>query len=114
MQLRDFLLREPHRDRHVASDLDGLKETLQSRGLKDTFVLVEPIILASGRKHGVPDEDILHAYRNPLRIIDQPDVTVLIGPAIDGNLLEVGLIEAEDFNGLFVIHAMPARNKYLR
>lgn len=76
---------------------------------------MEPIILASGRKHGVPDEDILHAYRNPVRIIEQPEgVTLVVGPARDASLLEVGLVEAEDVDGLFVIHAMPARDKYLR
>jgi hypothetical protein len=39
---------------------------------------------------------------------------MFIGPASDCGRLEVGLVEAEDFDGLFVIHAMPARTKYLR
>lgn len=39
---------------------------------------------------------------------------MFVGPARDGSLLEVGIVEAEDFDGLFVIHAMPARTKYLR
>jgi hypothetical protein len=76
---------------------------------------VEPIILGSARRHGIPDDDMLHAYRNPIRIIDQPDdVTMFIGPARDGSLSEVGIAEPEDFDGLVIIHAMRARPKYLR
>jgi hypothetical protein len=26
---------------------------------------VDPVILASARRHGIDDEDMLHAYRNP-------------------------------------------------
>jgi len=30
----------------------------------------EPIIAVSARKHGVTDEDMLHAYRNPIRLFE--------------------------------------------
>jgi len=30
----------------------------------------DPIIAPSALKHGVGEEDILHAYRNPLRVWD--------------------------------------------
>jgi hypothetical protein len=28
---------------------------------------VDPVILDSARKHGIADEDILHAYQHPIR-----------------------------------------------
>ena len=34
---------------------------------------VEPIIADSARKHGVSDEDILHAYANPMRVFELND-----------------------------------------
>jgi hypothetical protein len=42
------------------------------------------------RKHGVSDADILHAVRNSMRWVEvDDDLTMLIGAAIDGALLEV-------------------------
>ncbi len=32
---------------------------------------MDPVIVASARKHGVSDTDMLHAYRNPVRAADQ-------------------------------------------
>jgi hypothetical protein len=32
------------------------------------LVAVDPVILKSARKHGVHDDDILHADRNPTRV----------------------------------------------
>ncbi len=40
---------------------------------------VDPVILDSARKHGVEDEDMLHAYRNPIRVFDLGDLVMLIG-----------------------------------
>ena len=31
---------------------------------------VDPVILASARKHGITDEEMLHAYRNPIRVFE--------------------------------------------
>ncbi len=75
---------------------------------------VDPVIFASARRHGVVDEDILHAYRNPIRWIDlhEDEITMLIGPDHTGRLLEIGVATGEGIE--FVIHAMPARDKYLR
>ncbi len=73
---------------------------------------VDPVVLASARKHGVHDDDILHAYRHPTRVFDLDDLTMLIGAATDGQLLEVGVV---DDGGIeFVLHAMTARDKFLR
>jgi len=40
----------------------------------------DPIIAESARKHGVGDEDILHAYANPIRVFDLDEgFTMVIG-----------------------------------
>jgi hypothetical protein len=72
---------------------------------------VDPVILGSARKHGLTDEDILHAYWNPMRVFDLDDLTMLIGAARTGALLEIGVARAEGID--FVVHAMPARPKFL-
>jgi len=70
------------------------------------------VILDSAHKHGIEDEDVLHAYRNPIRVFDPGDVVMLIGADQNGRLLEIGVAEAEGV--AFVVHAMPARSKFLR
>ena len=40
---------------------------------------MDPVILTSARKHGVSDNDMLHAYRNPTRALDLDDLIMLIG-----------------------------------
>ena len=72
---------------------------------------MDPVILASARKHGVRDDDILHAYRNPIRVFDLDDLTMLIGPDQSARLLEIGVAHAEFID--FVVHAMPARPRFL-
>jgi hypothetical protein len=63
-------------------------------------------------KHGVPEEDIWHAVRNALRKVTMDDdLAMLIGPARDGSLLEVGVLDI-DGDDPVVIHAMPLRSKF--
>jgi hypothetical protein len=71
-------------------------------------------IEASARKHGVHDDDMLHALRNYWRTFatDNPSLTVFVGPHRNGEPLELVVIEDED--GEAIIHAMPARTKYLK
>jgi hypothetical protein len=66
------------------------------------------------RKHGVSDEDMHHAILNHWRAFetDDPAVTMYIGPAMNAEPLEVGVVDDED--GTAVIHAMPARPKFLQ
>ncbi|MHB2023549.1 MAG: hypothetical protein ACYCO3_09510 [Mycobacteriales bacterium] len=46
------------------------------------------------RNHGVADDDIQHAVRNAMRRRDLGEnLTMLIGPASDGALLEVGVLD---------------------
>ncbi|MGA9597020.1 MAG: hypothetical protein WBV06_12730 [Acidimicrobiia bacterium] len=73
---------------------------------------MDPVILASARKHGVTDNDMLHAYRNPIRIFDLDDLVMLVGADENGKPLEVGVATAEGVE--FIVHAMPARPKFSR
>ncbi|MFT4036375.1 MAG: hypothetical protein QM679_12450 [Patulibacter sp.] len=70
-------------------------------------------IAQPARKHGVPDEDILHAVRHRIaQWREDEDFTMLTGPARDGALLEIGLLGIHG-DGPVVIHSMPARPNYL-
>ncbi len=71
-------------------------------------------IEASARKHGVPDDDMLHALRHHWRAFetDDPVVTMFIGPDQSGAPIEIGIVADED--GTAVIHAMAARPKFLK
>lgn len=71
-----------------------------------------PVIAPSALRHGVSEETIVHAFNNPIRAEDiEEGLTMLIGPDSAGNLYEI-CVAASDV-GPVVIHAMPARPKYL-
>jgi hypothetical protein len=74
----------------------------------------DPVVLASARKHGVSDDDILHAFRNPLLAKQEDDgLTMIVGPKCDGGLIEVGVSVNDGYT--VVVHAMdPARRRFLR
>jgi hypothetical protein len=70
----------------------------------------------SARKHGVADDDILHAINHVLAVEDagdDPDRWLLLGPDTAGNLLEVVVMTTIESTQL-AIHAMPMREKYRR
>jgi hypothetical protein len=70
-------------------------------------------ILPSARRHGIRDDQILHALRHPIRIAPINDeVTMVIGDDGSRGLIEVGIIIRT--NHTMVIHAMTARSKFLR
>ncbi|MCZ6504510.1 MAG: hypothetical protein O6834_00810 [Actinobacteria bacterium] len=73
---------------------------------------MDPVVLNSARKHGIEDEDMQHAYRNPIRVFDLGDLVMLIGADPNGRLLEIGVAEGEGVE--FIVHAMPVRSKFLR
>ena len=75
-------------------------------------MLMDPVIVASARKHGISDNDMLHAYRNPIRVFQVDDLVMLIGGDESGRMLEVGVVAGEGIE--FIIHAMPARENFLR
>ncbi|WP_460791989.1 hypothetical protein [Nocardioides maradonensis] len=74
-----------------------------------------PIILESAYRHGVSDEEMLHALRFAVHHVRQDDNMVMfIGPDPAGTLVEVGVVIW--WGGeLAIAHALrPARLKYLR
>lgn len=73
----------------------------------------DPIIAPSALKHGLSEDDILHAYRNPLRVWDLGDgFTMMVGPNQAAIILEVGSVEGDE--AVVIVHAMFAREKLLR
>jgi hypothetical protein len=70
-------------------------------------------IAETARKHGIADEDMLHAARNPIAQWQlDDDFTMRVGPARDGSLLEVGVLGI-DTDDPVTVHAMPCRPQYL-
>lgn len=72
-----------------------------------------PVVIASSaRKHGISDEDMLHALRNPVRAeyLDE-GFTMFTGPAQNGTLLEIGVVDGDP--SPVIVHADRARRKYL-
>lgn len=73
----------------------------------------EPIIADTARKHGVADEDMLHAYRNPIRLFELDEgFTMIIGASRTAIVFEVGVVQGS--TAPVVVHAMRAREKFLR
>ena len=71
-------------------------------------------IADSARKHGVTDDDMLHALRLPLRMVRQGDDRVLhIGADAGGRLPEIVVLDPEGDEPV-IIHAMPLRPKFYR
>jgi hypothetical protein len=88
------------------------KVTCGPDGGKVTWLRVQDIA-PTAHKHGIADDDMRHALRNPIRAADLGDgLTMFVGPARDGTLIEVGV--ADSTSGPVIIHAMRARPKYLR
>jgi hypothetical protein len=73
---------------------------------------MDPVILTSARKHRVGDNDMLHAYRHPIRVFELDDLIMLIGADEAGRLLEIGVAMGEGVE--FIVHAMAARPRFLR
>jgi hypothetical protein len=75
----------------------------------------EPIVLDSAHRHGVTEDDMLHALRFAILHVRQADdMFMFIGPDRSGTLVEVGVVIW--WGGeLAIAHALrPARTKYLR
>ena len=78
-------------------------------------ILDAVVVAASARKHGIPDADILHAWRNVLRIAEQDyggeTRIIAVRPARNGALLELAIVPADE--PARVIHADYARRSFL-
>lgn len=74
------------------------------------------VVHASARRHGVADEDALHAVEHSLAVEDlgdDPDRWLVVGPDRAGNMLEVVVLVTEEGDEM-LIHAMPLRPIYRR
>ncbi|MDR0594764.1 MAG: hypothetical protein LBG60_16260 [Bifidobacteriaceae bacterium] len=77
----------------------------------------EPLVLTSALRHGVPEADILHAYRNAtFEFADDTGLTTVYmytGPVRSGvAVLELGAVW---WHGVIaIIHAMRARRMFTR
>jgi len=74
------------------------------------LVVVE--IANSARKHGVRNEDIEHAVRNPLRVVPGIGRDLIIWGARSGQLLEVVVLDDDPEEEAVVIHAIRLREKF--
>jgi len=73
----------------------------------------EPRILQSAYKHDINQSDILHAYRNFIEVrTHAKDGLVYVGPAQNGNLLELGIVNIEQ--EWIIVHAMRLRKGFVR
>lgn len=71
-----------HRETNQDSKAVALQANLSPLSLQGNLYPVdaEPIIAESARKHGVSDEDIHHAYSNPVRVFELDEgFTMVIG-----------------------------------
>ena len=72
-------------------------------------------IVPSARKHGISDDDIRHAFEHAVAAITRPGSAWLLDARRSGHsgrLLEIGVLVDDDNE--YVIHAMPARPKYVK
>lgn len=76
--------------------------------MKVTIVTIVEI-KESARKHGITDDDMIHAVSNAMFVHFFDDYRMLVGPAQNGAPLEIGVNLREQ-----IFHAMPARPKFLR
>ncbi|WP_157574961.1 hypothetical protein [Jiangella muralis] len=74
--------------------------------------MTDPFIAPSARKHGIADDDMLHAYRCAISFEEQDEqIFLLIGPDGSAQLLELAILRTT--SGPVIIHAMAARPKHL-
>lgn len=69
-------------------------------------------IADSARKHGVLEEDINHALRNPLRVVPGVGRDLIVAADRSGRLVEVVVLDDDPNEEPVVIHAMPLRTKF--
>jgi hypothetical protein len=71
---------------------------------------------ASARRHGIADDDMLHAIDHAMATEDlgeDPDRWLVVGPDRSANLLEVVVLVTAEGNEM-IVHAMPLRAVYRR
>lgn len=77
--------------------------------IRQTTYIVYMRIGEPARRHGITDADMLHAARSAMRrVLMDDDLVMLIGPARDGRMLEIGMLDIDSADPV-LIHAMPLR-----
>jgi hypothetical protein len=72
-----------------------------------------PVVLETATRHGVGESDALRAWAFAIDAYNVAEGMVMyVGPDRAGGLLEVGVVEGHET--LAIVHAMPARPKFLR
>ena len=95
------------------SDLPSKLTCEAGRRRRPSQVGYQPIIADSARKHGVCDEDILRAYRNPIRVFEVDEgFTMVIGANYAAVIFEIGAVDGVQTP--VIVHAMRAREKFVR
>lgn len=88
--------------------------------VKDVNKDDEPLILPSAFKHGVSENDILHAWREARGPVDinydrDPPTYMYVGPGVSGAVwYEIGTASRAGYDVELIVHAMKARKGYLR
>ena len=73
----------------------------------------DPIIAPTALRHGLGEDEILHAFRNPIRVWDLGDgFMMMIGANAAAIILEVGYVQGA--TAVVIVHAMRARERFLR
>jgi hypothetical protein len=105
---------DPHRAHQRSVDDGACIERCAQRGCVIRFIRVE--FHPSASKHGIDDDDVLHAVAHALVVADMGDDesplrTLVLGPGHAGNMIEVIVLHFDDGREL-AIHAMPMRSHY--
>jgi len=73
----------------------------------------EPLVLHTASRHGVAELDALHAWAFAVDSFVLDDgMVVHVGPTRAGHLLEIGVVQWHAT--VAIVHAMPARARFLR
>lgn len=80
---------------------------------KLTCRLMRRSLLPAHASTASPTSDMIHAFNHPISVEElDDDFTMFVGADLAANMLEVGVVDTSD--GPIIVHAMPARPKYLR
>ena len=76
-------------------------------------MLHNPVIAPSALKHGLTPQDILHAYRNPIRVWNLGEgFIMMLGANRAAIMLEIGVVAGD--SAMVIVHAMVARERFMR
>jgi hypothetical protein len=73
----------------------------------------QPYIAESARRHGIADENMLHALNLPIAVLaDDEGFTKVYGAARNGvTIIEIGYVVGEEDGAVVIVHAMETSDK---